>query len=286
MNETTRTILLLADFHRAGVEPVIHELRERLESICPVLLVDLRKGEDLRSFGGNMAVVLGGDGTLLSVARKLSGGEIPIFGVNLGKLGYLAEFGINELDLIIEMIRENRVTCSRREMLAASLVNGCENFISLAVNDVVVQAGPPFRMIELKISVDGLDLTTIKGDGVIIATATGSTGHNISAGGPVVDSAIPAVVLTPINAHSLTHRPLVVSSSSEICVTAVRVNHGSAVIIDGQVTCALKPGSVIRIGPSENHFLLVHNPRYSRWHTLQTKLNWGLGPNYKEEAGK
>jgi NAD+ kinase len=283
MSETTRTILLLADFHRAGVEPVIHELKDRLALISRVVLVDLREGRDLGSFGGDMAVVLGGDGTLLSVARNLAVNQIPIFGINLGKLGYLAEFGIDDLNLIIDIIRENRLLYSRRMMLCARLVNGCDDFISLAVNDVVVQAGPPFRMIELKISIDGSELTTIKGDGVIIATATGSTGHNISAGGPVVDSSLPAVVLTPLNAHSLTHRPLVVASSSEISIMAEKVNPGSMAIIDGQVTCSLKPGAVIRIGPSENHFLLVHNPRYSRWHTLQTKLNWGLGPNYSEE---
>lgn len=277
--------MLLADFHRAGVEPVIHELKDRLETISRVELVDLRTKEELRRHGGDLAVVLGGDGTLLSVARKMAGNEIPIFGVNLGKLGYLAEFGVDDLDLIIEMIRENRVGFSRRMMLCACLKNGRENFVSLAVNDVVVQAGPPFRMIELKISIDGLELTTIKGDGVIIATSTGSTGHNISAGGPVVDSSISAVVLTPLNAHSLTHRPLVVSSSTEICITAERVNSGSAVIIDGQVTCPLGSKSVIKIGPSENYFLLVHNPRYSRWHTLQTKLNWGIGVNYKDEVG-
>ncbi len=280
MNSKQRTILLLADFARAGVKPVLNDVHERLKQIATVNVIDLHHGQVTRDLGGDFAVVLGGDGTLLSVTRSLGDKQIPVLGINLGKLGYLAEFGPHDIDMIVEDISNDRLNISRRLMLLTELWNGNECFSSLAVNDVVVQAGPPFRMIELKICIDQQELTTIKGDGVILATATGSTGHNISAGGPVVDPSIDAVVLTPLNAHSLTHRPLVLSNSAEICITAPRVNEGSAVIIDGQVTRPLLKASRFRIGPSDHHFLLVHNRKHSRWHTLQTKLNWGIGPNY------
>jgi NAD+ kinase len=284
MNSTKRTILLLADFERPGVDPILHEIRHRLSAISEIQTINLHDRCDLQAVPGDLAIVLGGDGTILSVARCFGERQIPILGLNLGKLGYLAEFGPADIDGLVEDIRLDRLVYSKRMMLQANIWDGEECFSSLAVNDVVIQAGPPFRMIELKITIDQLHLTTIKGDGVILATATGSTGHNVSAGGPVVDPSIEAVVLTPLNAHSLTHRPLVLSSEAEICITAPRVNSGSTVIIDGQVTRPLLAQSVIRISSSKERFLLVQNRNYGRWHTLQTKLNWGVGPNYSSSA--
>jgi len=284
MTKHYRTILLLADFDRPGVEPVLHDLNSRLNSICKVKTINLRETCPLCDVHGELAIVLGGDGTLLSVARSLGGQQIPILGVNLGKLGYLAEFGQEDLDTLVSDIRNKRIEYSNRLMLQAEIRDDDECFNTLAVNDVVIQAGPPFRMIELNISVDQLHLTTIKGDGVILATATGSTGHNVSAGGPVVDPTLEAVVLTPMNVHSLTHRPLVLSGADEICITTTKVNSGSAIIIDGQLSRPLLARTVIRMICSKDRFLLVHNRRFSRWHTLQTKLNWGLGPNYNQET--
>jgi NAD+ kinase len=284
MTEHERTILLLADFDRPGVEPVLRNLDSRLKSFCHVKTINLREACPLCEVRGELAIVLGGDGTLLSVARGLGSYQIPILGVNLGKLGYLAEFGQEDIETFVSDIRSGRIEYSKRLMLQAEIRDGDECFSTLAVNDVVIQAGPPFRMIELNINVDQLHLTTIKGDGVILATATGSTGHNVSAGGPVVDPALEAVVLTPMNVHSLTHRPLVLSGADEICITATKVNSGSAIIIDGQLSRPLLPRTVIRMICAQERFLLVHNRRYSRWYTLQAKLNWGLGPNYNDET--
>ncbi len=267
---------------------MLHRLEERLPEIARVQVVDLSREKVLRNRKGDLGIVLGGDGTILSVARSLKENQIPILGINLGKLGYLAEFSPNDIDMVVADVARNRLNVIRRMMLTIGIRDdkskGKDAFSSLAVNDVVVQAGPPFRMIELQIHIDGQELTTIEGDGVIVASATGSTGHNISAGGPVVDPSIDAIVLTPLNAHSLTHRPLVLSGKAEIRITARQVNPGSTVIVDGQVTRALADQAQIRIGPAPYYFLLVQNHTYSRWHTLQTKLNWGLGPNYNLPA--
>lgn len=280
MKRNKRTILVLGDLTRAGLQPVLDVLMKRLPEIAAVNFVDLSRSSLESQCNGDLVIVLGGDGTILSVARCLGVRQVPILGVNLGKLGYLAEFSPEDVTRLVDDIREDRLGISRRMMLATRIIDGDGTFSTPAVNDVVVQAGPPFRMIELKIQVDGQDLTTIKGDGVIVASASGSTGHNISAGGPVVDPTVPAIVLTPLNAHSLTHRPLVLSCEADIGITAPRVNPGSTVIIDGQVTRPLGPQAQIRIGPFPHPFLLVQNRIHSRWHTLQTKLNWGLGPNY------
>jgi len=275
-----KSILVLGDLKRAGVEEVLNVLKPRLSKIAHITFSDLSKTNPTEGCKGDLVIVLGGDGTILSVARCMKNAQRPILGVNLGKLGYLAEFSPDEIEMIVEDIGRNRLSISKRMMLYVTIRDGKKSYSSLAVNDVVIQAGPPFRMIALHICVDHHDLTTIEGDGVIVATATGSTGHNISAGGPVVDPATEAIVLTPINAHSLTHRPLVLSCFADIFIKFQRVNPGSTVIIDGQVTQPLSEDSQIHIGPSSQHFLLVQNVKHSRWHTLQTKLNWGLGPNY------
>jgi NAD+ kinase len=275
-----KTILVLGDLTRAGIKPILDILMVELSRIAAVDFTDLGRTALGNRCRGDLVIVLGGDGTILSVARCLGTHQVPILGFNLGKLGYLAEFSPEDVTWVIEDIRANRLNISPRMMLATTICNGRKTYETPAVNDVVVQAGPPFRMIELKITVDGQELTTMEGDGVIVASASGSTGHNISAGGPVVDPSVEAIVLTPLNAHSLTHRPLVLSCKADICITAPRVNPGSAVIIDGQVTRSLDRRSRIRIGPFPHPFLLVQNRRHNRWHTLQTKLNWGLGPNY------
>ena len=288
MSETKKTILILADFERSGVQCAREAIQERLSPISEIKLINLNeKTADKDKYNtiyeqGDLAIILGGDGTLLHVARLLANHQIPLLGFNLGKLGILSEFSLNDFDSLASDFRHNKITWSQRIMLQADIIDSESEFSSLAVNDVVIQAGAPFRMIDLKIEVDELHLTTIKGDGVIVATATGSTGHNISAGGPIVDPAIEAIVLTPLNAHSLTHRPLVLSNKAKISITALNVNNGSSVIIDGQVTQTLKPNAIIRIIKSKERFLLVHNRNHSRWQILQTKLNWGLGPNYGE----
>jgi NAD+ kinase len=288
MKAKKKTILVLGDLKRAGVKPMLRRLETRLPEIAQVRVVDLSREKVLRKWKGDLGIVLGGDGTILSVARSLEENQFPILGINLGKLGYLAEFSPEDIDMVVTDLARNRLNITRRMMLTIGIQdgasNGKESFSSPAVNDIVVQAGPPFRMIELQIAVDGHELTTIEGDGVIVASATGSTGHNISAGGPVVDPLIGAIVLTPLNAHSLTHRPLVLSGEAEIQITARRVNPGSTVIVDGQVTRPLSGQARITIRPAPYYFLLVQNRTYSRWHTLQTKLNWGLGPNYSPAA--
>lgn len=280
MAKKKSVIQVLGDLTRPGVQAVRDKLDPQLAKIADVQFTDLSRINVFQGCRGDLAIVLGGDGTILSVARCLGENQIPLLGVNLGKLGYLAEFSPDDIDRIVQAISQNRLSISRRLMLITTIEDDRSSFSSPAVNDIVVQAGPPFRMIQLKLSIDGEDLTTIEGDGVIVATPTGSTGHNISAGGPVVDPAIDAIVLTPMNVHSLTHRPLVLASEAKICITAERVNRGSAVIIDGQVMRPLSPKARICIAPSPHHFLLVQNHKYNRWHTLQTKLNWGLGPNY------
>ncbi len=219
--------------------------------------------------------VLGGDGSILAVARALDVHQVPIVGVNFGKLGYLAEFTRDDLQTHLERALSDDGTVSRRMMLDAEIRNHHATSRTLAVNDCVVHAGPPFRMIELSIAVDGNALTDFAGDGLVVATPSGSTAHNLSVGGPIVQSEIPAIVLSPISPHSLTHRPLVVHGDSVIEVTAQQVNEGSAVVVDGQVTLPMHVGDALTIRRRPEPFQLVRNPAQPKWYTLTTKIRWG-----------
>jgi len=221
-------------------------------------------------------VVLGGDGSILAVARAMECCQIAVAGVNFGKLGYLAEFKLDDVDLHLDSILHDPTLISRRMTLQAGVIRPDGETISTkAVNDCVIHAGPPYRMVVLSILVDGEQITTVVGDGLVLATPTGSTAHNMSAGGPIVHSEVAAIVLTPLSPHSLTHRPLVVAASSTITVIARQVNEGTTIAVDGQVSVPLKTGDQLTIRRYARDFLLVRNPSRTPWHTLTTKLKWG-----------
>jgi len=238
-------------------------------------------GEQLE--GCRFAVIFGGDGSIISAARQLSVKRVPVIGVNMGKLGYLAEFGLGEIKALFDDILSGKAPIERRMMLGCRVVRGGrEQFRSMAVNDVVITAGPPFRMIELQMAVDGEPIGGCVGDGLIICTPTGSTAHNLSAGGPILAGSMEAMVITAICPHSLSFRPLVITAGSVIEVTGVRVNEGTTVSIDGQVSMRLTGDDVVHVVRADGDFLVVGNPLRSRWDTLATKLSWAEKPKYKE----
>jgi len=284
MTARQKTALVFADRTRAGAQAALEKITARLADCVTLIPVELNDNtlDNIAQTPGDLGIVLGGDGTILRIARAHGDHQRPLLGINLGKLGYLAEFGMDELDHITDRITGDGLVISRRLMLESQLEADGTIFRSHAVNDVVLQAGPPFRMVELGISVNNEKVTSVSGDGLIVSTATGSTGHNISAGGPVVDFPTAAIILTPICPHSLTYRSVVLSGEAKIAVRAKRINRGSALIIDGQVTRPLWEGATLRLSAAKGKFLLVHNDRHSRWHTLQAKLNWGVGLNYDQ----
>ncbi|NLX12823.1 MAG: NAD(+)/NADH kinase [Phycisphaerales bacterium] len=221
-------------------------------------------------------IVLGGDGSILAVARELQDRQVPIIGVNFGKLGFLAEFSFEELQNNAGRILTDSALVSRRMMLTTEVARNGQGYgDSLAVNDCVVHAGPPFRMIELSIAVNGEYLTSVSGDGLVLATPTGSTAQNMSAGGPILAPGARAIVVSPISPHSLTHRPLVVAADAVIEVLARRVNEGTTAVIDGQISFPLGPGDRLTVRQAAYDFQLVRNPGQAQWHTLTQKLKWG-----------
>ncbi len=221
-------------------------------------------------------IVLGGDGSILAVARALGARQVPIVGVNFGKLGFLAEFSFEELQKHLDAVLTDPAIVSRRMMIEATIThNAGQAAHSLAANDCVVHAGPPYRMIELSIAVDGDHLTNVSGDGLVLATPSGSTAHNMSVGGPIVQPGTRTFVLSPISPHSLTHRPLVVAGDATIEVVARHVNPGTTAVMDGQVSLPLSAGDRLTVRGWSHDFQLIQNPAQPKWHTLTQKLGWG-----------
>jgi len=229
------------------------------------------------------AVVFGGDGTILSAARDLSEADVPVIGVNVGKLGFLAEFAVKELEQLFDRITKNELLIEKRMILSCNIEsNGREKFSSTAINDVVVTAGEPFNMIELKVSVQGQSLAGCAGDGIIISTPTGSTAHSLSAGGPILSANLSAIVITPVCPHSLSFRPIVIDAGSIIEVQPVRVNAGTTVILDGQVSERLQLGDTVKVQRHSGSFQVVNNPMRTQWDTLAGKLSWAEKPKYNK----
>jgi NAD+ kinase len=221
-------------------------------------------------------IVLGGDGTLLYAARLMGDSEIPILGVNLGSLGFLTDVAVPELkDTLLRFISGD-VAIGERMMLEAMVEDGSGKTETFSVlNDVVVNKGNLARTIRLQASINGAFLTVFNGDGLIIATPTGSTAYSLSAGGPIVHPTLSAIIITPICPHLLTNRPIVVPESSVIEVNLVSGDGNVSVTLDGQVGTEFSERHRLTVRESARKILLVEPPDRDHFEILRTKLNWG-----------
>lgn len=278
-----RRVFLLSNPDKPDAAAAFEDLRTFAEPRCNVVGTSLESdGKEAVKKSAERIVVIGGDGTLIGVARSLGANQMPLIGVNVGKLGFLAEFSIDELKQVFDRAVGDDSIISHRTVLQITVQhNGGVRDTSLAINDCVIQAGPPFRIVRLDISINGEHLSDVGGDGLIICTPSGSTAHNLSAGGPIMQPGVDAIILTPLCPHSLTHKPLVVERESVIEIVADEVNKGTTAIIDGQVSFPLQMGDRLTVRRFDSDFLLVHNPLYAKWHNLVTKLHWGRAPNYE-----
>jgi len=227
----------------------------------------------------DLVIAFGGDGTLLGAAQTvaLSGLDMPVLGVNLGHLGFLTEVSRAEMIDALQAVCDGRTRTETRLMLRGRVLrNGRDVADRLALNDIVVTRGPLSRMIEVDVSVDGLPVTHIKADGVIVATATGSTAYNLSAGGPIVLPSVDAMVLTPIAPHALTHRPVVLPATATVALKPVIEPQSDLVAtFDGQFGVELQPGDAVVITRAERVVKLLRVTNRSHFDMLREKLRWG-----------
>lgn len=224
----------------------------------------------------DMVVVLGGDGTLLSVARLIGDLRTPILGVNLGSLGFLTEITRSELFPMLEQVVKGDFTVSRRMRLLAIIRRERKEVARYRVlNDVVINKGALARIIDMETWVDDDYLTTFKADGLIVSTPTGSTGYNLAAGGPIIYPGNHCHVISPICAHTLTNRPIVVSDEATIRIEVKSPDEDVVFTADGQEGMPLLGGDVVELRKSNHSTLLIKSPSKDYFQVLRTKLRWG-----------
>lgn len=228
----------------------------------------------------DLAIVMGGDGTMLNAARSLVDYEVPILGVNQGRLGFLADVSPSEIPHRLEAVLQGHFREASRSLLYAQVLR--EDHITGeadALNDVVVHKREVARMIEVDAFLDGRFLNAYRADGLIISTPTGSTAYALAGGGPILHPGLEAVVLVPICPHTLTHRPIVVKADSVIEVVLHSVNTTAAqVTCDGQISLAIEPGDRILIRKKSRKARLIHPLNHDYFELLRAKLDWGLSP--------
>jgi NAD+ kinase len=249
-------------------------LEKETAGIVPVVRATAANKAELPGLS-DLLIVLGGDGTLLSMARAVGDLGVPIMGVNLGGLGFLTATTLDEMLPSLEAVLEGRMIVEDRLMLKARVLrNGAGIFEHMALNDVVITKSAMSRIINLTVSVEGQYATAYRADGLILSTATGSTAYSLSAGGPIVSPALDAIVLTPICSHTLTNRPIVLPASHRIEVT-VQSDQEIMLTVDGQVGVGLREGDIVEVVKAPASTRLVRFPQKDFFSVLRTKLKWG-----------
>jgi NAD+ kinase len=223
----------------------------------------------------DLIVVLGGDGTLLSMARLVADAGVPLLGVNLGGLGFLTATTLDEMLPALEAVFAGQMVVDDRMLLTARVVRDGERLAEyVALNDVVVAKSPMSRLVSLSVAVEGQVAIAYRADGLIVSTPTGSTAYSLSAGGPILFPTMDAVVLTPICSHSLTNRPIVLPASQRIEIT-LRTAQDVVLSVDGQVGLALGERDTVEVGQSSARIRLVRLAQRHFFSVLRTKLKWG-----------
>ncbi len=223
----------------------------------------------------DIIISIGGDGTLLQTAYDTRFASTPLLGLNYGKLGFLAEFDINKMEELIYHLKKEDLVIEDRNALEAICTSEKSEKL-YAINDVVIDRGRYPKMIEITILVDDEYVATFSADGIIVATPTGSTGYSLSTGGPIVNPQTQSITLSPISPHTLTMRPLVISSYQKVTIKANSPYENIQVICDGQRVNYYKPVAVIEIYRSKNNLRLIHKSKKHYYEILRKKLYWGI----------
>ena len=277
---------MVGDRRRAGVLAAVERHRAFLERRVRVLAVDLDDRVDLSEAEADLVLVFGGDGSILHVARRLGRNPLPVLGVNYGRFGYLADVEPDELEQGLDRWLAGDSTVVPRSRMAVRVRGaGGAREESLALNDVVVARSQVGRMVDVEVRIDGRAALGISGDGLIVATSTGSTAHALSAGGPIVEPSVDALVLVPIAPHSLAHRAIVLPATHRLELVPDASRLAASVTVDGNVPELLGPGDVVEVENAASPLHLVHVSKTSFYDALRTKLGWAGRHRYLEGNG-
>ncbi len=241
--------------------------------------VDLAPETDLSGLGADVALVLGGDGTVLHAARRMGDHPTPVLGINIGRLGFLADLTPRAFLERLGDLADRRYTIDNLMTLSCTLAprEGPSREVR-GLNDVVLRAAPFFHLLEIGLSIDGEDVMTYRGDGLIIATPVGSTAHSLSAGGPILPPNAHMFVVTPLCAHTLTQRPLVDGTHKVYEMVPHGAGVATVLVVDGQIQIPISCGDRVIVRRGRSPFPMVRLPGHSFYRTLRDKLGWGAAP--------
>jgi NAD+ kinase len=280
-----RVLVLGNARYRPGVVGEAERLLPFLRQHCEIAFVDLYEESDLDGVDADLALVLGGDGSILRAARQMGYRQRPVLGVNLGHLGFLADLNPEQLCAAFPDVVAGRYVVTEHLMFECCLEWPDGNRCVLGLNEVAVQSGPPFHMIDLDLLIDGEPVSLYSGDGLILSTPIGSTAHSLSAGGPILGQMLQAFVVTPICPHTLTYRPLVDSAEKTYTIAVRRVPPSATIylVVDGQEQGRLTCEHRVVVRPAPVAFRMVKVPGHSHYRALRDKLRWGAPPNFRGE---
>lgn len=285
-------VAVLASVNRPRVRAELQKLESILARSADIVAIDQDESFDFAKTDVDLCVVLGGDGSILSAARRMGLHQKPVIGVNLGRLGFLAALGEDELGAIWPEVCAGKYPIDEHLMLQCAIVRAAQRqrgspagelqpsplAYQLALNEAAILGGPPYSMLQIDLYVDGELASTYSCDGLIISTPVGSTAHNLSAGGPILQRRLQAVVISPISPHTLTLRP-VVDRADRTFEMVVRQGHESvSAVFDGRVLGSLADGDCYRIGKAPVSFKMISIPEKGEYRTLRDKLGWGGNP--------
>jgi NAD+ kinase len=276
-------LLILGNANKPQARQEAERLLPFLNDRATVVVFDLHGEKDLSEVQADLALVLGGDGAILRAARQMGYRQTPVLGMNLGKLGFLADLNPQDVCNCFPQILKGEYRVTRHLMFECVVDSPAGSKTYLGLNEIAIQAGAPFHMIDLDLSVDGEAVSRFSGDGLIVSTPIGSTAHSLSAGGPILGQELSAFVITPICPHALTARPVVESADKTYTISIGRAGSGTTGIIDGQEIIPLSIDHRVTIRKAPVTFGLVKVPGRSYYQTLRDKLRWGTPPLYRNE---
>jgi NAD+ kinase len=286
-----KTIALVVRHNTAGIEQTVGGIIDYLQGTGHRVVFETETAAHLGIAGieamsaarigelASAAIVMGGDGTMLGIARQLAPYDVPLIGINQGRLGFMTDIPIERMLPVLDEILNGKTKAEKRTLLEGRVMRaGAVIACGLAVNDVVVARGAGAGMVELKVTVDGHFMYNQRSDGLIISTPTGSTAYALSAGGPLLHPSLSGIVLVPIAPHALSNRPIVLPDSSQIVIEIVS-GRDVSVNFDMQTFASLAHGDQVTISRSPNCITFLHPEGWSYYDTLREKLHWNEYPS-------
>ena len=271
-----RVLMLGSGDRRPQIIPEAKRLKPIVEKFADIGLEDFRFEHALHDVTADLAIVFGGDGSILRAAPQMAKWKLPVIGVNLGKLGFLADITPAHLEHALQCVVENQFRIVNHLMIRCRIFENSELIHDLTgLNELAILGGPPFSMQLIELLVDGELATTYRCDGLIVSTPVGSTAHNLSVGGPILRKDLQAIVISPISPHTLTVRPVVDTAERIYEIVVLNPNKSTSAVLDGQMICNLTTNHRVRIERAQQIFQLVEITGKNYYRTLREKLRWG-----------